>query len=47
MWGHYAAKQTGIDLRFVIPDQLLVQLIYRKRLFKMEVDSKDRKRKGL
>lgn len=40
MWGHYAEKHTGICLGFDIPNELLVPVIYAKRLLKMEVDKK-------
>jgi hypothetical protein len=45
MWGHYAEKHTGIGLGFDIPDQLLAEVVYRKRLLKMEIDLKTKELK--
>ena len=45
MWGHYAEKHTGIALGFDIPDLLLAQVIYSKRLLKMEIDPKTKEPK--
>lgn len=38
LWGHYAEKHTGMALGFDIPDELLLPVIYARKLIKVTFD---------
>jgi hypothetical protein len=40
IWGHYAEKHTGIALGFDVPDDLLLSMVYKKKLTKIELNPK-------
>ena len=43
MWGHYGERHTGICLGFDVPDEMLADVIYAKKLLKLEIDKKTKK----
>ena len=43
MWGHYGERHTGICLGFDVHDEMLADVIYAKKLLKLEIDKKTKK----